>query len=420
MTPFVTRVAALGAALAGLLTLAASAQQGPPAAPAQPATPGAAAATPSPALAKIVPVGFEEAVIGAANNLLSKAQLPPGDAKLQVVIDPLIDGQTGHQSPTSQVIGRKIAELIKKSYPRFEVVPFTPENVARKPLLLIGTFTAINTENKPDQPRDAYRLCLALADLGSNKLVSKGVGFMTLSGIDAAPTGHFRDSPVWTRDPAVEGYVRTCQGTRVGDAINAQYVGRIGTSAVIASAIAAYDAKNYRQALDLYQKALAAPGGDQLRVHNGIYLANWRMKRLPAAADAFARIVDHGLTQEKLAVMFLFNSGSSLLAEGKAAAGVPYALWIEQIAKRTAQRKACLEVVGHASRVGSEAINARLSTLRAEQIRARLIAAAKGASLGQNVIANGMGSREVIVGTTPDGPTNALDRRVEMKVLKCA
>lgn len=414
------RAAAATATAIGLTSLAALAQQpGPPAkqpaAPAKPASPGPAAAAP----AKIVPVAFEQAVIGAADNLLSKAQLPPGDGRLQVVIDPLIDGQTGHQSPTAQLIGRKIADLIKRKYPRMEVVAFTPENVAKKPLLLIGTFTAINTEGKPEEARDAYRLCLALADLGTGKLVSKGVGFMTLGGIDARPTAHFRDSPVWTRDSSIDGYVRTCQATRLGDMINAQYIDRVGTAATVASAIAAYDAKNYRQALDLYQKALAAPGGDQLRVHNGIYLANWRLNRTAAAADAFARIVDHGLSQEKLAVMFLFNSGSSLLAEGRRGNGAPYGMWLQQIAKRAAARNACLEIVGHASRAGSEPVNVRLSTVRAEQIRGRLLAAAKGSSLNQNVIANGVGSREVIIGTRPDGPANALDRRVEIKVIKC-
>ncbi|HMS80844.1 MAG TPA: hypothetical protein PKC20_15190 [Burkholderiaceae bacterium] len=38
---------------------------------------------------------------------------------------------------------------------------------------------------------------------------------------------------MWAKDPSVDGYVRTCQGTKAGDPINPVYLERIQTAAVI-------------------------------------------------------------------------------------------------------------------------------------------------------------------------------------------
>ena len=70
------------------------------------------------------------------------------------------------------------------------------------------------------------------------------------------PTPYFRDSPAWTKDPATEGYIKTCQGTKPGDPINPVYADRIKTAALISEAIEAYDAGRYQQALDRYTQVL--------------------------------------------------------------------------------------------------------------------------------------------------------------------
>ena len=119
-------------------------------------------------------------------------------------------------------------------------------------------------------PREAYRICLALADLRSGKLVSKGLAFALPDGVDPTPLAFFRDAPAWSEDPATEGYVKTCQGTKAGDPINPLYLDRIIAAALVAEAIDAYDAGHYQDALDLYSNALATPAGNQFRVHNGI------------------------------------------------------------------------------------------------------------------------------------------------------
>jgi outer membrane protein OmpA-like peptidoglycan-associated protein len=231
-----------------------------------------------------------------------------------------------------------------------------------------------------------------------------------------APLPFDADSPAWTRDPAIDGYIKTCQGSKAGDPINAVYADRILAAALINDATNAYNARRYRESLELYRSALRTPGGEQLRAYNGVYLASWKLKRRDEAMQAYARIVDHGLANRHLSVKFLFRPGSTQFWADAQISG-PYPLWLNQIAQRSAHSKACLEIIGHTSRSGPEPLNERLSVLRAQAIKDRLEAVA--AELAKRTIASGVGSRENLVGTGADDASDALDRRVEFKVIGC-
>lgn len=382
--------------------------------PATAAPPAAPPAPPAPALP------YDQAVLSAATTLLKSAQLAPGGAAPQsryaLVIDPLIDGMTGVQSTATRAIGERLTALIREQYPQYEVLPFSGANVARSPLVLIGTFTGVNAQRQTAGAREAYRICFALADLKTGKLVSKGLAFSQTDGVDATPLAYYRDSPAWMDDPATLGYIRTCQGTRAGDPINPMYIERIVAAALVAEAIDAYGAGRYQESLDLYASAQRTSAGDQFRVHNGIYLANWKLGRRDKAEAAFVKIVDYGLAHQRLAVKFLFRPGSTAFAADARLTG-PYPLWIKAIATRAATSTACLEVSGHTSPTGPEPLNERLSQLRAEYVKGLLEASAP--PLMRRTIASGMGSRQTMVGNGRDNASDALDRRVEFKVIGC-
>ena len=399
------------AGLVGALTVLslaqAAAQSTPPVTPASPQAAPAAAAPPP------TPVPFDEALLKAANDLLSKANLDTDKAIL--TIDPLIDGATGAQSVATRSMGRRIVDLVKSNYPKFQVEKFSTATIAKSPIVLIGTFTLINNAGQAGGPRDAFRICLALADLKSRKIVSKGVARAKPEGVDTSPTSYFSDSPVLAKDPATDAYIKSCQGTRPGDPIEQVYTDRILAAAFINDAIDAYDAKKYREALELYQSAMRTPGGDQLRARNGIYLTNWKLNRRQAAAEAFASALDYGFSADRLAVKFLFRPGSTQLTDR---AGAPYSMWIQQIAQRGAKAGACMELVGHTSPTGPEPLNRRLSVLRAEAVKDRIESVAP--ALSKRMIANGVGSSENLIGSGKDDPSDMLDRRVEFKVIpKC-
>ncbi len=363
---------------------------------------------------------LDEAILKAANDLFSKAPRPSaargGSGKQVVVIDPLVDGVSGVQSNATQAIASRIVELVRTSYPQFEIQPFSAANVAQAPLVLIGTFAGVNTQGQVTVPPEAFRIWLTLADLQSGKIVSKGRTHATPDGVDIRPTAYFQESPVWAKDPVVEGYIKTCQGSKVGDAVDPVYAEHLLAATVISDAIQAYNSQRYWEALNLYQSALRTPAGEQLRVYNGLYLAHWKLGHHDDAAQAFGRMVAYGLAHEHLTVKFLFRPGSTALWSD-AQSREPHSMWLQQIAQHTAQKNACLEIIGHTSRTGPEPLNERLSLRRAEYIKERLEAEAP--PLRNRTITGGKGSRENVIGTATDDVRDALDRRVEFNVISC-
>ena len=385
----------------------------------QPA-PGTQAAPPTQAApsppAPPTPVPFDDALLRAANDLFSKAAVPPGDGKIELVIDPLIDGISGAQSTATRLMQERIVALVRKSYPRFEVRPFSSVALARAPVVLIGTFTAINNSGVADGPRDAYRICLALADLRSKSIVSKGVARAKPEAIDVTPTPAFADTPVWAMDAATSMYIKACQGTKPGDPIDPVYVERIGTSSLISDAILEYDDRRYREALAFYRTALKMTGGDQLRVRSGIYLANWKLNRRDDATDSFGSLVDYSLAGKKLSMRFLFKPGSTQFVDDPQISA-PYPMWLSQIAVRATQRNTCLQLVGHTSKTGPAQVNERLSVLRAQFIKDLLQSSSP--RLTDKLKATGVGFRENLIGTGRDDASDAIDRRVDFNVSDC-
>jgi len=364
------------------------------------------------------PIESEAALLKAANDLLSNVKLGDGRSRIDVVIDPLIDGVTGAQSKATQLQQERIVQLIRTRYPRFRVLPFSTDSILKQPLVLVGTFTAINNDGAPTGPRDAYRICLAFADLKSRIVVSKGVARALPDGVDPTPVPFFKDSPGYARDAATESYVRSCQGAKVGDAVDRTYTENVLAAALVNEGIEAYNAGRYKAALELYESALSMPGGEQLRTYNGIYLASYKLHRTRTAMDAFGKMIDLSLrNSDRLAIKFLFKPGTTQFYYDRDDRA-PYQAWIGKIAQRTATNRSCLEVVGHTSATGMPAMNDRLSMLRADFIKERV--EAQEIILQGHLLADGKGSREMIVGTGRDDPSDALDRRVEFKVVKCS
>jgi outer membrane protein OmpA-like peptidoglycan-associated protein len=398
--------------------------QAPAAAPA-PAGPAAPAAAPPPASAPVaappppIPVQpLDAALLDAANKLFSAAATSLGapPAKRLLVIDPLVDAVSYTQSVTTQSMENKIQNLVRSKYPGFNVQPISRNSIGQAPIVLVGTFTAIDLKNQVGGAREAFRICLALADLKSGLIVAKGVARAQVEGVDLTPRQHLQDAPAWAKDPAVDAYVRTCQTTKPGDRIEPGYLDGILVASLIAEAAELQDQGQYQNAIEVYRSALAMPKGEQLRVYNGIYSASWKLGRRADAEKAFGDAVRVGLSTDRLAVKFLFRPGSTdFITDPRLSA--PYPMWLTQIARQAAAKSACLNIVGHTSPTGPEPLNERLSVLRAENVKNRLEREAP--PLKGRVIASGVGSKEKLVGTGTDDLRDALDRRVEFRTVPC-
>src|SRR5262249_4733070 len=87
--------------LSGSLPMAAAHAQGT-------ASPPVAASNPPP-----TPVAFELALLQAAHDLFAKVNLENAPPKVPLVIDPLIDGVTGAQSNATQLMEKRIVDLVR-------------------------------------------------------------------------------------------------------------------------------------------------------------------------------------------------------------------------------------------------------------------------------------------------------------------
>ncbi|GAA5163082.1 hypothetical protein GCM10025770_14690 [Viridibacterium curvum] len=363
------------------------------------------------------PIKFDDAVDRAGDKLLEDAKRELASGRRSLVIDPLIDANTGSQTVSTVKMGLILEALLKRKYPDWTIKRLSRESLAEKPLLLIGTLTPVNVERAIDTPPDAFRIWLTLIDLNTGRVVSKNLDRATVNSVNPEPLPFFRNSPTWHKDKTVSAYINSCQvNTEIGDPADPEYLARLPAAAVINEAMMAYNADKTQEALRLYTEAskLAEPG--DLRVLNGLYLTNWELGKRDAARDAFTKIVDSGIDAKKLPVKMLFRTGTTDFesAEDQSA---QYQMWLNAIASQTGKSPVCMKVVGHTSRSGSARTNERLSLRRAEAVTKQL--EGRNRALRSRLSSAGAGSREALVGLGTDDFRDALDRRVEFRVVDC-
>ena len=405
-----------------LLTTACVAPQGSsPVSPPVAAAPVAAAPPPPPAAAPTPPplappAAFAETLARAGEKLLQEAQIVVGSGPRELIIDPLIDGNTGQQTAGTVAMGVQMTALIKARVPAWNVRPLTRANLANGPLLLIGTLTPVNTRNKADEVADAFRVCLVLIDLRSGKLIAKKVDRATAETVNAEPTQLFRDSPTWNRDKTILAYIKSCQGSSPGDTIDPAYLIRLPAAALLNEANIAYTDGKLADAYKLFHDARLVSAPDDLRVLNGLYLTSWRTGKKKEAGEAFGQIVAVGLDTKRLPIKMFFNPGATTLLQN-ADLQAQYALWMREVAAQVGGRETCMKVVGHTSKTGLAAANETLSQRRASVIKQALERQNK--KLAPRLTADGVGSRETLVGLGTDDLRDALDRRVEFRTVDC-
>jgi hypothetical protein len=360
---------------------------------------------------------FDEAVTVATDSLLAQLQQrlgsPKPDAKRGVVIDPMVDAASGQQTATTHLLEQRVADRLRTGSSPLDVMPFQIANLSQAQYLLTGTMTRTPSSQSGAPP--VFQINLALTDLKDGTVVAQASSRARDEGLDTNPTPYYRDSPVVVKDNVVDGYIATSQ-TAPGRPADPVYFERVATATTISEATVAYNSDQYQEALALYQTAAGKPGGDQLRVLNGIYLASWKLGRAKDAEDAFGKVVAMGLENNNLGVKFLFNPGTTTFWSDPQVSG-PYGFWLRQIARQAVLARVCLNVVGHTSLTGSQAYNDRLSLQRAIYIKKRLETEAP--QLAPRTKAAGMGFRENLVGTGTDDARDALDRRVEFKLIGC-
>jgi outer membrane protein OmpA-like peptidoglycan-associated protein len=348
---------------------------------------------------------------GAANRLAADLaqQIGTSGGGRTLVIDPLLDRATGQQTGASAKFQEEMAPALTSAIKGLSILPFDADGAAKARYILAGTVATV-------APPDKFAISASLTDKQSGIVVAQSAARFVQAGLDVAPTRFYNDSPSLVRDRSVDGYVKTSE-TKAGSPADELYVSQVPTAALLANALEAYNAEKWEEALKAYTAAATRPDGQQLRTFNGIYLSNIRLGRTDAAAEAFGKIAALGLATNNLAVKLLFKPNSATdFWPGKDLSGV-YPMWLRQIAKAVQTTGGCLNVTGHTSRSGTEQLNDRLSLQRAETVKRLMVS--EVAAVSNQLQTSGVGYRQNIVGTGADDASDAVDRRVEFKVVEC-
>ncbi|KWT75980.1 MULTISPECIES: OmpA family protein [unclassified Variovorax] len=377
----------------------------------------AGCATPAPPPPAQAELPFDQAIAQATDSLLMQTQkqaplIARMSAKRGVVLDPMIDAGSAQQTVATQLLQERVSERMGARHDTIELLPFQSANLAKARYLLTGTMTRLSVE----QARSPLRIDLALTELATGMVVAQSSVVARDDGLDHTPLPYYRDTPVPLKDQVVDSYVRTT-ATPAGQRADTYYLERVAVAPAIKDATTHYNAERYQDALAQYNSAAGGTAGNaQLRVLNGIYLSSAKLGRTAEAEQAFGKIVAYGIAQQQLGVKFLFNPGSTAFWPDAKVSG-PYPMWLREIARASADAKVCMDVVGHTSRTGSVAFNDTLSVQRARYIRQRLIVEAS--VLGERTKPSGKGFRENIIGSGTDDAVDALDRRVEFRIVDC-
>ena len=346
-----------------------------------------------------------DAIRVATAGLLQQVPQSAGRDRRVAVLDPTLDAGTGQQTNATILVDKAVAEQAAQGG-AFEVLPFEATSLAKATHLLTGTL---------QRAQGGYGVNLALVDLKAGTVVAQSSAMARPEGVDMRPLAYYRDSPVVVKDKVIDGYLRTAV-TPPGQKADANYLQRIAAATVINDATMLYNAARYREALGEYRSALSMPAGDQIRTLNGLYLSHVKLGQMAEAEDAFGRLVSYAIAANSLGVKFLFNPGSVDFWSDPKVTGA-YGMWLRQIAKQTSAAKVCMDVIGHSSATGTEAVNDALSLRRAASIKRRL--GVEMPEVLNRLRTQGMGAKQNIVGTGSDDVVDALDRRVEFAIIDC-
>ena len=327
----------------------------------------------------------------------------------KLVLDPFIDAKSGQQTKTTQQVSDLFARNLRARDGNLQLQNFSTSGVEQAEYLIAGTIQQDEATGKD------YVMTSTITERRTGMVIARSVARIRQEDIDATPTAFYADSPSLVSDRLTQGYIKTSQ-TAVGSQADQAYLSSITTAAVINEADKAYESQRWNDALVRYQTAEQRPDGKQLRVFNGLYNTFTKLGRSQDAETAFSQIVALGQGTNNLSVRLLFNPGTTDFWKDSAVSSA-YPMWLKHIAQETVQGEYCLNVIGHTSRTGTEAGNARLSQNRAKVVRDMLVQ--HNRQLATRIDVDGVGWKYNIIGSGTDDVRDSLDRRVEFKVRNC-
>lgn len=233
---------------------------------------------------------------------------------------------------------------------------------------------------------------------------------------DATPSKFYADAPIYlAQAPQIDSSgLRSGGGAKVSDPAALKRLATI--EALTQKGIVEFEEGRAQESLAFFNRALKLDPSN-LTALFGTY-QSWQSVGNAANADAaFVAMIDAAMAQGNISFRFLFQVRLSAFRTD-IQISQQYSYWLRHMAERLHAAGRCLLVQGHASRSGTAEYNDKLSLDRARQVAAQLtryVPALKG-----KVRMEGLGFRSNLVGSGTDDAKDAVDRRVDFKLIPCS
>lgn len=330
--------------------------------------------------------------------------------KKAFVVDPFIDAYTAEVNETSRQIEQVLMREVRSAFPEFPIEHMSVKNLGTSQYVVNGTIRLDKASGS-----GYYRVSSSVVDLKTGMIIANSEVWLTKEKLNFEPIASYKESPMYLKDKRVEGYVATTL-SNTGELADKSYFDTLPTAAVLSEADVRFDAGDFANALDLYQLAESRADGKTMKTYSALYQSYRKLGQNQEAEKAFANLVDVGLVNNNLSTRFLFTVKTTDFVADPSLRS-QYALWLRQIARRVATTGVCLNIVGHSSRSGNERYNDQLSQQRA--LAVQKLMQKDFPQVMQKTKAYGRGFRENIIGTGSDDAQDAIDRRVEFRVVEC-
>jgi outer membrane protein OmpA-like peptidoglycan-associated protein len=369
-----------------------------------------------PRLSLETPLSYEVAVRMATHDLLvqinNQQEIIEKYKNLTFVTDTIINADTGDEIKISKQIADIVAKTAKEDFPKFSVIEMNSQNLEQANYVIIGT---IKQEMYRESKAKLPHLLLSIVERATGQIKAHSEVWISSQNMDLQPTSLFIDSPMYIKDSRFNAIIAIAKSAS-GSVANKEYFDMLATTALLSEASNAYDNSDYPLALGLFAKAAERDDGLVMKTFTGLYQSLLKLHRPDEAEEIFGKLAALGIRSGNLSIKFLFIVNDTNFF-GDSQELSEYGIWIRQLAKELIAANVCIEISGHASNSGSAEYNKKLSNKRAKAIQKKLQAIAPEIAARTSVV--GRGVEENIIGTGTDDIRDAIDRRVEFKLLDC-
>jgi hypothetical protein len=137
-------------------------------------------------------VPFKISIARAAQRLLEQAHGHADNNTCTLVIDPMIDANTGARTVGTAKISEQLEPIYKARHANGRVQPLTRQAINNNPLL-IETLTPFNIERSFNAVPDAFRVQLTVIDLRTGRVVSKQLDRSAIDSVNPEPIKFYSD-----------------------------------------------------------------------------------------------------------------------------------------------------------------------------------------------------------------------------------